>query len=314
MTPGQIDRLSRCFADGNFFLAYILHGSDNLVFAGPGEVSLKPWHGCGPDTAIPRKGISEQEYVARMEKLVCAMRRKELTKVVVCRVICGAFSNFNPAAMASEYFAQFPQTLRFVFGSKACGWWMGSTPELVLESDSPAHFHTIALAGTRPADTQSPWSSKDLAEHRVVVDALGHTISNIHGCRYTSHCETVAYGKIEHLCTHFDVDCPAADADARREFVQNAHPTPAICGSPRDKAMQKIAEFEDFQRGYYAGLITIDRAEKLIAYAMLRCAHFDKERWAVYTGSGITADSNPHDEFKETAYKAAPLVNLFTKY
>lgn len=39
------------------------------------------------------------------------------------------------------------------------------------------------------------------------------------------------------------------------DLVKQLHPTPALGGEPRDKALQFIVEKEPFDRGWYAGPI-----------------------------------------------------------
>lgn len=314
MNSEDVSSLRRRFDAGDFFLAYMLPGNGELVFADAGSYTLHPWPGSPADVEIPAESTPREQYLHRMDSLTEALRAGVLTKAVVCRVIAGTFRRFAPAEMLKGYFDLFPCTLRFVFGDAARGWWAGSTPELVLSSESPGSFDTIALAGTRRCGETRHWDVKDLREHFVVADAIERAIRGIDGATYTRHTGSMPYGRIEHLCTRFHVECPPDRAGIRERFIGNIHPTPAICGTPRAKAMERIASFEDAPRGYYAGLMTIRRGEALEAYAMLRCVHFDPTRWAVYTGSGITADSSGDAEFDETKRKAAALVSVLAKY
>lgn len=94
------------------------------------------------------------------------------------------------------------------------------------------------------------------------------------------------------------------------EIIGAIHPTAAVGGYPVATAIEEIDRTESFPRYFYGGTLVTPR----LAYVVLRCVHFDAQRWCVYTGSGITADSDPADEWGETQAKAAPLLDILKKY
>jgi menaquinone-specific isochorismate synthase len=86
--------------------------------------------------------------------------------------------------------------------------------------------------------------------------------------------------------------------------VAELHPTPAVAGTPRDTALETIAELEPFDRGRYAGPVgwvdAYGDGEWAIA---LRCAELRGDRATLYAGAGIVADSDPARELDETERK-----------
>ena len=118
---------------------------------------------------------------------------------------------------------------------------------------------------------------------------------------------------VKHLCT----DIYAVAMDGERElsvadFAAGLHPTPAVAGWPRGKAMREIAEYELCPRNFYGGVICNNREG--YAYVMLRCMHFDETGWCVYSGGGITGASLPEEEWEETQSKAKTLLSVLEDY
>ena len=192
---------------------------------------------------------------------------------------------------------------------------MGASPELLLEEKSDKLVYTRALAGTRRSGCQEPWSNKNIEEHTLVVDDIcrrvadaGNGINAIAETRYNFR-----YGRIEHLCTPIRIE-KATGKLSVDDIIARIHPTAAVCGFPCDVAMTEIARAERNPRNYYGGVITVRHNGLSTAYVVLRCVHFDSSHWAVYTGSGITAASDPIDEWQETDDKAAPLISILSKY
>ena len=56
---------------------------------------------------------------------------------------------------------------------------------------------------------------------------------------------------IQHLFTPVKGECKADTTIF--ECVENLHPTPAMGGLPKEKAVTRIREIEGLERGFYAG-------------------------------------------------------------
>lgn len=234
-------------------------------------------------------------------------------KTVICRNICGTFDKFSLWPMARRYFDETygNGALTFLFRHPSTGFWMGSTPELILERTMRRAFHTIALAGTRRAGEIGPWDDKNIEEHRLVADDIERRLRGLGFDFSRSDMRELAYGRIEHLCTDFESGI--VEDYSRERFdavVDELEPTPAVAGFPREEALAEIEKYELWPRHCYGGCLNIADVRVNMTYGILRCVHFDDKRWAVYTGSGITALSNPEAEWAETEAKAAPLLNV----
>lgn len=288
---------------------------NDIVFE---KARIEPWIGNNAEFFdISKASVPHDDYVRNISELVNLLRQRQ-GKTVIQRTISGKFSNFSPFEMEKQYFERFPDMFCFLFYHPSCGWWMGASPELLLHSSDLKKFETRALAGTRLRnDASGKWSDKNIEEHQFVIDDITAYLSRLdsrirveQGDRYN-----FSYDSIEHLCTPLSIT-GVGGPEAFGKIAGAIHPTAAVCGLPRDMAVEEISHFETTPRKYYSGLITVPgpEADGKTAYVILRCVHFDDKFWCVYTGSGITESSDPEDEWNETAHKASPLIEILSRF
>ena len=87
-------------------------------------------------------------------------------------------------------------------------------------------------------------------------------------------------------------------------LVARLHPTPAVGGTPRELALELIAEEERHERGWYAGpLGWVDRNGDGEFVVALRCGLLEGSRATLFAGCGIVADSDPDHEWEESLIK-----------
>jgi menaquinone-specific isochorismate synthase len=93
------------------------------------------------------------------------------------------------------------------------------------------------------------------------------------------------------------------------ELLQALHPTPAVCGYPRDEALEFLRGEEPFDRGWYAGPVGFFDEEGNGAFApALRSAVAHGRTWRLFAGAGIVAGSRPELEWAETGIKFEPVL------
>jgi isochorismate synthase len=98
------------------------------------------------------------------------------------------------------------------------------------------------------------------------------------------------------------------------DLVKALHPTPAICGLPKEEALRFILENENYDRKYYAGFLgEWNKANQSDLFVNLRCLEVENEKVNLYVGCGITKDSNPEKEFIETENKSMTMRNILVK-
>jgi isochorismate synthase len=94
------------------------------------------------------------------------------------------------------------------------------------------------------------------------------------------------------------------------DLVAALHPTPAVCGTPRESAREALADLEPIDRGAYAGPVGWVDADGDGEWAIaLRCAEITGKTARLFAGAGIVADSVPEAEVDETERKFRALLD-----
>ncbi len=230
-------------------------------------------------------------------------------KTVISRVICGDAADIDWLSVAEKYFTCFPSTFRYLYYTAATGAWIGASPELLLECDNAGNLSTMSLAGTRMKSSNAAWDDKNREEHDYVTRYIVDKLSSL-GINATVGCaENVGYGAIEHLCHRITARYtgnPFIVADT-------LSPTPALAGTPLDKALNDITLNERHPRRCYGGYVGMTDSRGTHIFVNLRCVHFDESRYCIYAGGGITAKSESATEWDETSAKSQVLLNAINQ-
>ncbi len=193
----------------------------------------------------------------------------------------------------------------------------GAAPETVT-TVSGGRFHATAVAGT-VARGETPReqeqlakgllaSEKEGAEHRIALEdmvaRLGPLAEDIEA-QAEPHVLTLA--RLQHLETEIRARLP--EGVSALTVLEALHPTPAVCGLPRDAALEFLDQEEPFDRGWYAGPVGwFDLEGDGVFVPALRCAVVHDLRWRLFAGAGIVEGSNPGLEWEETSIKFEPML------
>ncbi|MCM1075875.1 MAG: chorismate-binding protein [Bacteroides sp.] len=221
-----------------------------------------------------------------------------------------------PADIAEDYFGLTDTTFRYLCFTPETGVWLGSTPELLLESDrKTSEIRTMALAGTRRSDDDSPWDEKNIYEQSFVTEFIETVLSDYDVDVNIGEVHEKKFVNIKHLCTEIkakgSVDIP--------QLMAALSPTPAVAGYPRELAIDEISVYETQRRYCYGGYVGVRIGGDYHAYVNLRCcfmapAIFEHEYFGwlcnLYAGGGIVADSKEQDEWDETEAKTDALAKI----
>ncbi|HCU50555.1 MAG TPA: isochorismate synthase, partial [Micromonosporaceae bacterium] len=271
-------------------------------------------------TAVP----SEADYARSVGEAVDRLRAKDFEKVVLARSLrlTGA-DPLDARQLLARLAEANPGSHVFAVDLGDERTLIGASPELLLSRfGSDVTTHPLAGSTPRSADPIQDKqraeallkSGKDLREHAYVVEAITATLSPL--CKkltVPSGPSLVATPTMWHLGTRItaevaDPDDPAVSALA---LATALHPTPAVCGSPADKAREAIAEYEPFDRGFYAGMVGWGDLRGDGEWAVtIRCGVVDGSSLTLYAGAGVVADSDPQAELAETSAKFRTLLEV----
>jgi isochorismate synthase len=196
---------------------------------------------------------------------------------------------------------------------------VGATPELLVRKEG-LEVAATPLAGSAPrfgdprddrASAERLFAStKDREEHALVVEDVAAVLSPLcQELRYPHEPELLGTANVWHLATPFRGELRPSVRSAL-DLVAALHPTPAVCGTPREAARTVLAELEPLDRGCYAGPVGWVDAEGDGEWAIaLRCAEITGTTARVFAGAGIVADSEPERELDETERKFRALLD-----
>ncbi|MER2537181.1 MAG: isochorismate synthase [Rhizobiaceae bacterium] len=196
---------------------------------------------------------------------------------------------------------------------------VGATPELLV-SKTGATVASHPLAGSarrggdpvldRQAGAALLASDKDRREHRAVVEAVLDTLSPYCSALGAPDGTTLRpTATMWHLGTRIVGRLKDAGVSAA-ELAAALHPTPAVCGLPRQKAAAVIRALEGYDREFYAGAVGwTDEAGDGEWHVAIRCAELCGNRIRLYAGAGIVEGSDPLAEVDETSAKFLPMLD-----
>lgn len=186
------------------------------------------------------------------------------------------------------------------------GIWLGSSPETLVEKNSP-QIRSMALAGTRSLAHTGPWGDKEIREQRLVVDYLQACFAGKSISTDLQETTTVQKGPVEHLLNKIEgksnISC--------YEMAHCLHPTPAVAGFPVQESVKYILENEPHQRSLYAGYWGyLNEEGNGLLSVNLRCLHWQGKQVRLYMGAGILPESDADTEWLETCRKSETLMNI----
>jgi isochorismate synthase len=207
---------------------------------------------------------------------------------------------------------------RFCFRFDAATAFVGATPERLVSVEGD-RLHADCLAGTtargRDAAEDDLLASdllandKERREHAFVVEAVKEALGPF--CRSTTcpdEPSVLRLPNLQHLHTPFEGEL--SGSASLGAILAALHPTPAVCGVPKAKALATIRDLEPNPRGWYAGAVGWIGSEAAEFAVGIRSAILHPMGAIAFTGAGVVAGSDPDAEYEETERKAAPLLAI----
>ncbi len=254
---------------------------------------------------------SQQEYLKQAKNIIDSFD-KDFPKAVLSRVqIENNPKNFDAGSFFIKLQEVYPNAFCHIINIPGAGTWAGATPETLLRINESS-AQSISLAGTKPFQiTDIHWEEKELEEQQIVTDYIESVLKGFEIQDYKKEeVQNLKAGNAIHLATKFGFERSKIE-NHLGDFISQLHPTPAVCGLPKEKALNIILQTENHNREYYAGFCgPINMKEKTDLFVNLRCMKIMKENLAIYVGGGLTAQSDPLDEWDETLLKAETLLSI----
>jgi isochorismate synthase len=262
-----------------------------------------------------REDISEKlNFENLISKAISKIKLGICQKIVVSRKEEIFINSFDIETSFKKGLLLYPTAFRYCMFHPKIGLWIGATPEQLLQVNEN-EINTVALAGTRLKDIASEWKVKEKKEQQVVTDYILENISPFVVETTISEPYTVTAGNIQHIKT--DISAKMNSESSLKNIIDILHPTPAVCGYPKDKALDFILKNENYKRSFYTGYLGelnyCFKTNKLLTsdlFVNLRCMQIKDTKAEVFVGCGITIDSNPEMEYLETKNKSVTMKKI----
>ena len=332
--PSSVDDLhlpDLAFARFDTRLVLDPSGPTELVGDGPGRELLERalWRARARDpepVALPGLGgwstsLDEEAWTRGVEEILELLRAGECYQVNLTRRLTVdraadpvdlfiALARHNPAPHAG-----------LVALGDASDPSRGSTLDVAVVSASPErflsldgrHVETRPVKGTGSDAARLAASAKDHAENVIIVDLARNDLGRV--CEYGS----VQVPRLFDIEEHPGLFHLVSTVTGRlrpdvgiSDLLRATFPPASVTGAPKPRVLQVIEDLEPVPRGAYCGAIgwvdTEARRADLAVAIRTFAVHAGGTDFGV--GAGITADSNPADEWAETELKAARLLAL----
>ncbi|MFT7031944.1 MAG: isochorismate synthase [Cyclobacteriaceae bacterium] len=261
----------------------------------------------------------KEAFKKLVEESIEAIRQGHYQKIVPSRTKEITLSaNFNPIDEFFKLCYAYDNAFVSIVFIPEVGLWMGATPELLLSVENMKLFKTEALAGTQGIEnnfdlSKAAWRQKEIEEQALVSRYIINCFKSIRLREFDEYGpKTVQAGNLIHLKTEFSVDMEKVSYPLLgTAMLDLLHPTSAICGMPMKTAAKFLKDREGFDRSYFSGYLGPSNIEnKTSLFVNLRCMHILKNKAILYAGAGVTEDSDPESEWKETEMKFQTLLNV----
>jgi para-aminobenzoate synthetase / 4-amino-4-deoxychorismate lyase len=317
--------LRRDRATGQWFFEAISDGRADVLAARRAELDRRARAGrpeplpyaCGTFSLTP----SPDEHRNAVRQAVQYIRQGDIFQANICLRLEAVFDGDPLDAFcvaATRLDPPYAAFLRIRGGSDSAAI-ASLSPELFLRRTGDRVLSS-PIKGTRqrPADPAAAQamldelvaSAKDGAENVMIVDLMRNDLSRV--C-VPGTVEVPALLRAEphpgvwHLVS--DVTGALAPGTSDAALVAATFPPGSVTGAPKVRALEIIHELEPAPREAYTGAIGYrGPVAGLELNVAIRTFEFRESRVWLGSGGGVTARSDPNDEFRECLLKAAPLI------
>ncbi|MBI4299684.1 MAG: isochorismate synthase [Chloroflexi bacterium] len=263
---------------------------------------------------------SPGEWTHWVRQALQAIEAGHLTKVVLARrKALHSQGSFSLDGALGYLIKSYPSCAVFAMDSGEASF-VGATPEaLVRVEDGKVSLRCLAGSAARGASPEEDRelqrllleSPKERLEHSTVVAMVAEALNGMcHDLRWDNEPHVIKLKTVQHMATSF-TGCLNGGGGIL-QLVRLLHPTPAVGGAPKDKALDMIRDLEG-DRGWYAAPVGwLDHNGEGEFSVAIRSALLRGNEATLFAGSGIVSGSDPVQEYQETELKFQPLLAALT--
>ena len=245
-----------------------------------------------------------KEYISNFKAYQEAFS-EDLKKAILSKIITLPVEGLNFALYFLKIAQKYPNAFVYFIQSEKTSTWLGASPEMLISSKNE-FYEIMSLAGT---SKDGEWTNKESVEQQIVTDYISDLLQKFQIVNVEkSEVQNLKAGNFYHLLTKFQI--PKEELKNKLgDFINQLHPTPAVCGLPKNDSLSLILKTENHNREYYTGYLgPKNEKDEINLYVNLRCMKIEKKEIKIYVGGGITKDSKLEAEWLETELKAGILL------
>jgi isochorismate synthase len=270
-------------------------------------------------------------HINLVEKGVNVINNGDFKKVVLTRRETVQLEEKNPISIFKRLLNTYKSAFVYCWYHPEIGLWLGATPETLIKIEGN-RFSIMALAGTQDYNgtLDVVWQNKEIQEQQYVTDFILESLKPVVESVQVSETNTVKAGNLVHLKTMITALLKANSN--LKTIISSLHPTPAVCGLPKQASKQFILKNENYNREFYTGFLGELNLETQLAprsgkrnienrayaitktstqlYVNLRCMQLNDKIAHIYVGGGITESSDAEKEWEETVSKSFVIKSI----
>lgn len=252
------------------------------------------------------------EYQRQFNQMKLAIEEGEVKKVILSREIIKNGNHYH--LLPRSFYSlcnSFPDTFSYLISTHDTGTWIGASPEILLTKQG-GNISTVALAGTiKNSDGQhGSWGDKELDEQGIVGTYIEKILKESGVTKFEKiGPNPINAGNVTHLKTTYQFAQGNLEGNLAR-FLEALHPTPALCGHPKERALSVINRVETHDRSYYGGFLGSFNRDEINLFVNIRCMKIASTHASIFVGGGLTGGSCLENEWKETILKSELMLSL----
>jgi para-aminobenzoate synthetase component 1 len=151
-------------------------------------------------------------------------------------------------------------------------------------------------------------SKKEVAEHHTIVDLIRNDLSRVAKkvrvtrFQYIDHIKTNKR-ELFQMSSEVSGELPADYHEHLGDIFFNLLPAGSISGAPKTKTLEIIQEAEQYERGYFTGIVGIFDGLNIDSGVMIRFIEKTSTGLIYKSGGGITSQSDCKQEYEELKNK-----------
>ena len=264
---------------------------------------------------IPNK----ENWMRNIEQCYNEFSKNSFQKLVMSRkVVLESSNDFNSKSIFQELTQNSKNSFDFFFHFVNQRFF-GSTPETLFLRNKN-NLITESLAGTRKRGINYEKDAlleqellndpKERSEQKYVTDEIVNRLNGISTKVDVGETRIKKLANLQHLQN--EIHAVLKEDISNEDLIVLMHPTPAVGSLPLENGKEKIKEIENYDRGLYAGVISLNFNENSLNLVGIRSAlsNESEKKLYLYSGAGIVNGSKAENEWEEINNKLRSFLSI----